>query len=101
MRVVQAGLMDHWMYEVFNEARLHSHQWHGDGNSDKKPIKLSELQGAFYILFIGHSIALFVLLVEKFRKRIVEIFGCGDAGSPRCRRIVRVRKKHREGYNHT
>ncbi|CAG0898193.1 unnamed protein product [Darwinula stevensoni] len=92
MRVVQSGLMDHWMQEVFNAARLHSHRWDGEGDGDDKPIKLEELQGAFYILLIGHGAALLVLAAERSGRRD------GAAGSPRCsagRRIVIVKDRRR------
>ena len=68
MRVVQTGLLDHWMYETFDAAALHSDTQTQSGEAEKEPINLRDLQGAFYVLFIGLTAGMLVFVAEKFAR---------------------------------
>ena len=79
----QSGLKDKWMEEVLEEARR---EIRGEIKNEmetqdedtvieattdlRQALSLDHLQGAFWILFLGHLVALFSFLIENGKGRI-------------------------------
>ncbi|XP_042857523.1 uncharacterized protein LOC122243849, partial [Penaeus japonicus] len=74
-RMVEAGLMKHWIDDVFKDyslkvrmAKLNSGEvdlFPPGSNGGPVVLSLPHLQGAFYLLFIGHACAFLSLLGER------------------------------------
>ncbi|XP_069970466.1 glutamate receptor U1 isoform X2 [Penaeus vannamei] len=74
---IEAGLIDYWLEDVVKERVIEERNdtnqvqksavwdYTPDDGNDRVPLTVSHLQGGFYLLFLGHFIALIVFVGEK------------------------------------
>ncbi|GAB6024839.1 hypothetical protein CHUAL_009957 [Chamberlinius hualienensis] len=63
-RLLQTGIIDKWLRESLPDiSQCRKTEKPSDGSH--RPMSLLDMQGAFYILIIGHSIAVLALIMEK------------------------------------
>ncbi|XP_042880719.1 uncharacterized protein LOC122258688 [Penaeus japonicus] len=71
-RLLEAGLVEHWVADVlethFRKNQKETGSQVEDGKSPVVSLKIHHLQGALYLLFLGHSIATLTFIVEKWHR---------------------------------
>ncbi|XP_022251740.1 glutamate receptor 2-like [Limulus polyphemus] len=69
LRLRQSGLVDKWIQEALERVRRNDDS---SEESLKRSLKLTDLQGAFYVLFIGHGLSLAAFFTEKLHRRCLK-----------------------------
>ncbi|KAJ9598394.1 hypothetical protein L9F63_010916 [Diploptera punctata] len=92
LHALQAGLLSQWWKSIQYIATLHSAKDFEEVNSEYVKLTLEHLQSAFYFLFLGYTICLFIFIGENLHGRKVFSYFGSNKNKDKQKKQVKIRR---------